>query len=415
MILPLCFKNQTGKLPFPPMAVSAPHSTLLKIIVLFNIIFSASVCINAQELPSLDFIAGKALFEKNWVFAPASTDASDGLGPYYNARSCNQCHVGGGRGDPEQALTFHINDPVYGQQLQKFSRPGVPAEALVSLSWTDNRENTSLRTASVAISDLYYGELTSSALSLRLAPSLKGLGQLEKVPDAVIEALADPEDADGDGISGRVNRLPDGRLGRFGWKAAQAGLREQTGRALSLDLGLGNPLQVSAYGDCTPAQSACLETPSGNGSQLLEVNETVLALLLTYIRELPGPEQANFSSGNRQRGARVFAQSACNQCHLPQIESESGTLPAYTDLLLHDMGPGLADQLEEGSAAGNEWRTPPLWGLGQAGTAFLHDGRARNLHEAILWHDGEAGRARKNYEKLSAGERNDLTAFLIGL
>lgn len=381
-------------------------------LIFFALLFSVATFSVAQ--PSLDYVTGKALFEKQWVFAPASTGASDGLGPYFNARSCNQCHPGGGRGDADVSRTLHINDPVYGEQLQKFTRPGVPAEAAVSVTWSDPRITGALRSVSVAITDLHYGPLASNDLSLRIAPSLAGLGLLETIPESMLEQLADPDDADGNGISGRLPRLLDGRIGRFGWKASQPDLREQAGRALSLDLGLGNPVRHSAHGDCTPAQVACLAAPAGAGGDSLEVSEQVLELLLTYIRALPAPVPADYTAESIQRGAGLFAEAGCAECHVPEFEVDGSIVTPYTDLLLHDMGPGLADNLAEGAAAGNEWRTPPLWGLDRTG-GYLHDGRARNLQEAILWHDGEAAPARQAYLDLNGAERGDVITFLDGL
>ena len=371
--------------------------------------------LSSYAQPSLDYATGKALFEKQWVFAPASTGASDGLGPYFNARSCNRCHPGGGRGDPETSLTVHINDPVYGEQLQKFTRPGVPAEVVYSVTRSESHISGTLRSLALAIDKLYYGPLAKPAVSLRRAPSLAGLGQLETLPDVVIEALADPDDRDGDGISGRTNRLHDGSLGRFGWKAAQPGLRDQVGRALSLDLGLGNPVIHSPHGDCTPAQDACLAAPAGSVGAGLEVNHQVLDLLLTYVRGLPPPAPVDLASRANRRGASIFTGIGCAGCHVPALTGDAGALPAYTDLLLHDMGPGLGDRLAEGSAQGYEWRTPPLWGLDRATGGFLHDGRARSLREAILWHDGEAARARQAYLDLNEREMGDLITFLDAL
>lgn len=400
------------------MSASRVQTPLITHPRFFNAVLSAflipAATISVAQ-PSLDYVTGKALFEKQWVFAPASTGASDGLGPYFNARSCNQCHPGGGRGDADVSLTLHINDPVYGEQLQKFTRPGVPAEADASVTWSDPRLTGALRSASVAITDLHYGPLASNDMSLRIAPSLAGLGVLESIPESVLEQLEDPDDVDGDGISGRLPRLLDGRIGRFGWKASQPDLREQAGRALSLDLGLGNPVRTSVHGDCTPAQVDCLASPGGAGGNGLEVSEQVLDLLLTYIRDLPAPVPADFTAESIQRGAGLFAGIGCTGCHVPGLEVDGSILAAYTDLLLHDMGPGLADSLAEGAAAGYEWRTPPLWGLDRTTGGYLHDGRARNLQEAILWHDGEAAPARQAYLDLNGAERGDVITFLDGL
>lgn len=373
----------------------------------------AAVCSFAQ--PSLDFVTGKALFEKQWVFAPASTGASDGLGPYFNARSCNECHQGGGRGEGDIARTVHIADRVYGEQLQKYTRPGIPAEARISVRWSDPEVTRSLPVAAVEITDLHYGPMRDPAVSLRFAPALYGLAELESIPASVIESMADPNDEDGDGISGRVNRLRNGEPGRFGWKASQPSIRNQVGRALSLDLGLGNPVVHSGHGDCTSWQTACLDAPTGNDAGSLEVSEQALELLLAYVRGLKAPPPVDLSQPGMMRGSELFSGIGCAQCHFPEISSNEVTLAPYTDLLLHDMGPGLADQLTEESAAGEEWRTPPLWGLATMRGNFLHDGRARNLREAILWHDGEGRAARQAFLELNSDEQSDVFTFLGGL
>ncbi len=374
--------------------------------------FLAVIPVLAQH--PLDFAAGKAIFDKNWVFAPASTGASDGLGPFFNARSCNACHPDGDRGANSTALVVHLNDLAYGQQIQKFTRPGVPAEALIDLNWPDNADTKPLLPVAVSLLDLEYGPLTSPALSLRIAPPVHGLGLLESIPESVILLLADAEDADGDGISGRVNRLPDGKLGRFGWKASQASLFDQIGRALSLDMGLGNPHLPDPHGDCTLPQADCRKTTEGNNADNLEVSQEVFDLLVSYVRKIPAPPQVNLTAGERV-GQNLFLDTGCGGCHLPKIEFDGQEIHPYTDLLLHDMGPGLADELEEGGAAGNEWRTPPLWGLKPSHGNFLHDGRARNLREAILWHGGEANAARQAFQELNEKEQSDLIDFLSRL
>ena len=382
---------------------------------LFSVLSASFVEVQAQS--ELDFYTGKALFEKNWIPAPASTTASDGLGPYYNARSCNQCHPDGGRGSNEQSLVVHSNDPVYGQQLQKFAIPGIPLEARVvfEANYEANYEDR------FQVIDLHYGDLKNPALSARLAPSLHGLAFLESIPESVIFGLADEEDRNGDGISGRVNLVADenGILipGRFGWKAGQASLVQQVARALSLDLGLGNPLLPSPFGDCTEAQSACLAAPDGNSlhHDNLEANETVLSLLLSYISGLPAPSQKSAEHPAVLRGQVLFNQTGCADCHLPEIAFEGSVLQPYSDLLLHDMGPGLADELREGIAAGSEWRTPPLWGLGRLNGEYLHDGRADTLETAIFWHDGEAAKAKREYERLTEAQRSDVNTFLDSL
>ncbi len=374
-----------------------------------------------STMPSLDFITGKALFEKNWVPSFSSTTASDGLGPLYNARSCNQCHPDGGRGSRQQSLVLHVNDPVYGQQLQKYAIAGLPREADVSVVFTDVNNDGMPAAPAIVIDKLSHGPMAIDAVSARIGPSLHGLGLLASIPDELILAGADEADSNGDGISGRVNMIADkqgGRaIGRFGWKAGQVSLRGQLARALSLDLGLGNPVFPSAGGDCTAAQTDCLKAPNGNSSHHdnLEANDQVLDLLLAYVTGLPAPSKTSYRQPQDAVGAQLFRHTGCAACHVPSFESDDFKLSAYTDLLLHDMGPGLADKLPEGSARGSEWRTPPLWGLASQHGAFLHDGRAATIEEAVWWHGGEGAAARDHYKNLSQQQRNDLNAFLIGL
>lgn len=364
---------------------------------------------------NLDYATGKALFEKNWVPAPASTGASDGLGPFYDARSCAQCHPDGGRGDRERSLTLHIDDPVYGGRLQRYAVPGFSPEAAITIERAQDGRPIPV------IDNLRYGPLADSALSLRLAPSLRGVGLLAGIADAEIAANADPDDRDGDGVSGRVNRVVDlaGKptVGRFGWKAEKASLADQTAVALSLDLGLGSPALPAPAGDCTPAQADCLARPQGGGGVPgdEEVGEEALALLLTYVRALNRPAGIHSDRDQEARGAALFRDTGCGDCHLPQIQGAGRVLYPYTDLLLHDMGPGLADDLREGGATGPEWRTAPLWGLGQVEGGFLHDGRADTVQEAIDWHDGEAAGARDKYRALEKSARDDVIAFLFSL
>ena len=367
---------------------------------------------------ALDFYTGKALFEKNWITAPASTAASDGLGPYYNARSCQQCHPGGGRGSRDASLVLHINDPVYGQQLQKFAVPGLSLEAEVVIEPLAQQPNSP---PLYRIDLPSAGPMENPSFSARVAPALQTMAILEAIPESAITAMADADDKDDDGISGRVNSVTDSSgatsIGRFGWKASQTTLEDQVARALSLDLGIGNPRLPSAWGDCTQAQTDCLRLPQGNSPQHdnLEASVIVPELLLTYIRGLPARQGVDLQEPALQHGKALFKQIGCAGCHVDEIPGAEDLLQPYTDLLLHDMGPGLADDLEEAGAAGNEWRTAPLRGLGSGPGEYLHDGRAHSLQEAISWHDGEAFRARQHYRQLNDDERSDLSAFLNSL
>ncbi len=349
---------------------------------------------DAQDFSQLDIAAGKALFERNWVSAPASTAATDGLGPYYDARSCAACHPGGGRGAYPDSLTRAIDDPVFGRQLQRHAVAGLPAEAGAALQHAGSLRLPPALPGLPAEA----GAALQHAGSLRLPPALAGVALFENVSDATLAALADPDDRNGDGISGRVS-------GRYGWKADASTLEQQIGRAFSLDLGLGNRWYPSAWGDCTQSQTACLQMPAGAPAGEPEVADNVLTLLQQWLRSLLPPVTAAASEP-------LFNQFGCNGCHVASLPLAAGELRAWTDLLRHDMGPELA--ADDPSADAAEWRTPPLWGAG-SNTHYLHDGRAQSLEAAILLHGGEASGSRQAYEGATNLQRQRLLAFLKSL
>ncbi|WP_138468981.1 di-heme oxidoredictase family protein [Poseidonocella sp. HB161398] len=419
----------------------------------------------------LDFVLGNALFEKLWVASPSSTRASDGLGPLFNARSCLQCHIGDGRGHPPAepgvpgvsmflrvsipaqsppAAAAEIEgwiatapDPVYGFQLQDLGNRGLKAEYRMEIAYEEvpvalsDGETASLRRPAYAASELGYGPLHAQAmLSPRVAPPMTGLGLLEAIPEADILARADPGDADGDGISGRPSYVPSleaGRpmLGRFGWKAGSPTVRQQTAEALSNDIGISSPLFPHHWGDCTEAQTACRAAPDGGdpGQGGHEIDAGALDLVTFYARNLAVPARRGLGEAEVLRGKQVFHETGCIACHVPkfvtaridgQPEQSFQLIWPYSDLLLHDMGEGLADHRPEGRATGREWKTPPLWGIGLAqqvsrDAAFLHDGRARSLLEAILWHGGEAQPHRDAVIAMPKPDRDALIAFLESL
>ena len=416
----------------------------------------------------MTFNLGNGLFTRPWVSAPSSTIASDGLGPLYNARGCQQCHLKDGRGHPAAegedpvaiflrlsrpvdyaAETDRINDwiatvpdPVYGGQLQTFALPGIPAEGRMDTTWTDvpvtlgDGTVVTLRAPEYTITDPAYGPLPDDLMtSPRVAPQMIGLGLLESIPVADILAHADPDDADGDGISGRPNIVISGdygqpMLGRFGHKAGMPSVREQSAAAFSGDMGLSTNLHLSAAGDCTQAQEACQNAPDGIGpAEGVEVSDASLDLVSFYARNLGVPERRGVDAPQVLQGKEVFYSIGCQSCHVPKFvtgrtaddSAQSFQLIwPYTDLLLHDMGEGLADNRPEGRATGREWRTPPLWGVGlteqvSGQATFLHDGRARSLTEAILWHGGEAEAARDHFTTLTKADRDTLIAFVESL
>ena len=280
------------------------------------------------------------------------------------------------------------------------------------------------------ILDLADGPLApGTMISPRVAPAVFGLGLLEAVDEATILAHADPEDADGDGISGRPNWVFDLRrdasvIGRFGWKANQPTLEQQTAGAFNGDMGITSSLLPDD--DCTRVQTDCNEATSGGSP---EIEDAILASVVSYSHLLAVPARRHWKDAVVQQGRDTFVAIGCAACHLPKLttgelegfpELSRQTIRPYTDLLLHDMGPGLSDERPDFLATGSEWRTAPLWGIGLVRTVnrhtrFLHDGRARDLIEAVLWHGGEAERARDEFKNLPKAERDALLSFLESL
>lgn len=409
---------------------------------------------------------GRAFFRDPWVAAPATTTARDGLGPLYNAHACVSCHPDGGRGAlgpdgaPSSALLLRLGrtgvhdagaaagDPIYGDQLQTLAitagGPGDAAqrpvrEGVVRVRYDavagDFADGTTyvLRRPSWSTGELAYGALDpGTRTSARIAPAVRGAGLLEAIPEDAIVARADPDDRDGDGISGRASRVHDAasddeRLGRFGWKAIQPTLAQQVASALRNDLGITS--EVFREQPCTPAQTSCRAAPGGGDPPSgTEITPLLFEKLTRFTATLALPARSAARAGAAMEGRAVFHQAGCAACHTPSFETAANaatpaggqTIWPYSDLLLHDMGPGLADAVGEGDASGAEWRTAPLWGLGRAtrdpaSTSLLHDGRARSSEEAILWHGGEAEGARAAYLALPRAQREALIAFLATL
>lgn len=432
---------------------------------------------NAFSLPSgnisfedeMTFKLGNGLFRKLWVSSPASTLASDGLGPIFNARSCQRCHIKDGRGHPpenadDNAISMFLRvsipapvdagipeiegyiatlpDPTYGTQLQDFAVQGHAAEYRLDVRYTEeivvlaDGTEVSLRHPTYTAANLGYGPLHPEAmLSPRVAPQMIGLGLLEAIPAADILARADPEDLDGDGISGRPNivwsfEYDQPMLGRFGLKAGNPTVMQQSAGAFAGDIGISNPLFPAGAGECTPAQAACQTAVHGDGdARGTEIDALGMDLVAFYSRNLGVPARRNVDTPEVLRGKEVFYNTGCVSCHTPSFvthrladrpEQSFQLIWPYTDMLLHDMGPGLADNRPEARATGREWRTPPLWGIGLTETVsghtyFLHDGRARSLLEAVLWHGGEAQPHRDAVVAMSTEDREALIAFLESL
>lgn len=395
-----------------------------------------------SKTAKLDFAIGQALFDRSWVTAPSSTRAADGLGPLYNARGCAGCHPDAGRGrtpDPIDGggqgfalrIAFH---PIYGRQIQTFGVAGHAGEGRVVVAYTDETvaypdgTRVGIRRPAPSVVDPAYGPFESThPTSLRIAPPVRGMGLLERIPESDILALADPDDRNGDGISGRPARLPDGSLGRFGWKAGHGTLTDQDAEAFSLDVGMSSPRYPDPWGDCTERQAACRTAPHGDSPEFegLEIPAAVLALVDGYVRYLPPPGGGAPDSD----GLALFASTGCAGCHHPSFQTGADvgnpalagrTLFTFSDLLLHDLGPDLADRVDGPGVAGAEWRTAPLWGMSTANRGgsrpdLLHDGRARTVEEAILWHGGEAAGARRAFMELAPADRARLLRFVGSL
>ncbi|RTL98001.1 thiol oxidoreductase [Ancylobacter aquaticus] len=406
-----------------------PRSGIIRSAVLLcALLVSASAPATAED-SRLDAAIGKALFERPWVPAPSSTRANDGLGPLFDARSCSACHpAGGGAGATAldaagrpQGLGLVLSlfrsdgrgDPVYGHRLETMTLPGVPAEGAFAVVVENGRRIPRIESPG-------YGRLDPAThMSLRAAPDLRGRGKLELVDDAAILALEDPDDRDGDGVRGRARRLetPEAgsSIGRFGWKASHPTLAGQASEAFSLDLGLSTPLRPEPWGDCTDLQTACRDAPQGREEEgEPEISDAIVQRLVTYLRALKVPE-----GGDDARGRRLFAATGCATCHRPALPTRAGgTVALYTDVLLHDMGEGLADPAGVPGAAAAEWRTAPLAGLSGAldrGVGLLHDGRAADVAEAVRWHGGEASGARARFEALGKTERARLIDYVSSL
>lgn len=377
----------------------------------------------------MDAVLGKALFERDWVPAPTSTDASDGLGPLFSARSCKGCHSGpalsarftdtsegriAGRG-----LVVRFGDadgrpdPLYGHLLQVQAVEGMQAEGRIVLMAPSDPDGP----LDIAMT-LDRGPLDAATQkSVRIAPPLAGRAELDRIDAAAVLALADPDDGDRDGISGRARMIGVAGtpvLGRYGWKAGTTDLEEQIADAFAMDIGLSSDRRPFPHGDCTSLETDCTGAPTGESSRLggREISPEMIDLVAAYLRSVPAQRDAGSADGER-----LFASLGCGQCHQPEMPSaDGGLVTAYTDLLLHDMGSELNDGVGEPGVASSEWRTAPLIAMRPSqGRRYLHDGRATNLDLAIRAHGGEADAARSRYLALSDDGRQALVAFVESL
>lgn len=412
---------------------------------------------SAYEQPSAGLSAaeivrhrqGDIAFEAVFVTPPARVNP--GLGPLFNNTSCVACHIRNGRGLPEAGqMLIRVSDtrdwnldstvdpqqynleasakadnapavPGLGTQIQDYAVYGRTPEAIVEFSWQEKMGHYGdgteykLRSPVPKITLPDGNSLPSEVLtSLRLPPPLQGLGLIEAVPESEIARLADPEDRDRDGISGRPNRVwnvktRSATMGKFGWKANNPTLKQQTASAYVNDMGVTNPLFTNEDGS-------------------MDIEEKILDDATFYAQTLAVPARTLLDKLEVKRGEKLFEDAQCATCHVSTLQTgnhqivalSQQTIHPYSDLLLHDMGEELADNRPDFLATGTEWRTPPLWGIGLTQTvlpysSFLHDGRARTLEEAILWHGGEAEDSRETFRNLSKSDHEALVWFLRSL
>ena len=421
---------------------------------------------NLSEAERARFVVGNSFFKRNWVAAPASTTARDGLGPHFIARSCGACHAFDGRGAPPElrrglvkdqpsALLLRLSvpgtdahggpkpEPVYGDQFNNAAVPGVKPEGQVTIRYkpihgrfADGTPYT-LQQPIYGFSRLGYGPMAKNVMiSPRVAPQLIGIGLLEAIPEAEIERNAAEQAAMPGSIKGKPNRVWDvvaqrEMVGRFGWKANVATVAHQTAGAFLGDMGI-----TSSYFPeeaCTPKQTDCRAAPRGARGQAPEIDDKTLGDVIFYTATLAPPARRHMRDPQVLRGLILFTQAQCAVCHrpsyvtgkspFPQLSSpalEGQTIWPYTDLLLHDMGQALADGRPDFRANGRQWRTPPLWGIGlikdvNGHQRLLHDGRANGVLEAILWHGGEAEESKNRVLRMSREEREALVKFVESL
>lgn len=380
---------------------------------------------------------GKEGFHKNFARSPINGKIV--AGPKFNHISCVGCHINNGRGETKFAqsksqsvikISAKVGQPTlpggpipvpnFGLQLRDHSLGGVTPDSKISVTWEPIQGSYNdgtpyeLRRPIVKIKQ---NKLPSGTMiSLRRAPPVFGVGLLDAIGSQTILSLADPNDSNQDGISGRANMVWDiiskkQKIGRFGWKAGSPTAKQQIATAYAIDMGITNP--IISLGDKIP-----------------EINKRILNRTVFYTQTLGVPRARDQSLAAVKKGKELFVTLNCSGCHLMTVttgnhsieELSNQTIHPFTDLLLHDMGEALSDDRPEFMASGAEWRTPPLWGIGLTGAAlnnkpenYLHDGRARSLAEAILWHGGEAETSKQGFLNSSAADRDALIKFLRSL
>jgi len=409
------------------------------------------------------FARGNTLFHTAWVSAPASTTGLDGLGPTFNANRCDICHPKDGRGFPitpdsnsSRGFLMRLSRPGtnpngsplhlegFGDQFQTQSLLNIPNEGSISVSYEmisgtyDDGTNYTLQKPIYRISENpMFGSLEGALTSPRVGNQLIGLGLIDATTEEEILKNEDINDIDRDGISGKANYILDVasenlKIGKFGWKANQPSLRQQIAAAFHGDMGLTSDL--FSEDNCPSPQKDCFDAPNGGDPNQIEgykneITNFQLESITFYQSHLAVPIRRNFESESVKNGKRIFTDINCIACHRTNITTGNNALSnglknvtyhPYSDFLLHDMGEALADKRPYFKANGKEWRTQPLWGIGRIPSVnkhsfFLHDGRARNIEEAILWHGGESEKSKNQFKKLSQKERDDLIRFIESL
>lgn len=393
---------------------------------------SAQPFMLGRRLHHTDFGDGRHSEQPNPVFE----DQQEKLGPQFVARSCIACHVNNGRalppavGEPMYQTVIKVAGdtngtphPTLGTAIQPQVLFGDGEASAVIRAWSHDEDKYPDGKPFSVRDPLYrFNGVEPEFYSVRLSPPLVGLGLLEAISELEILIHADEDDLDRDGISGKPQIVKDPvtgqlRLGRFGYKAGQATVRFQIAGALNSDMGVTTSIQPHLDGE------AKAENPHP------ELSDESLFNMTRYVSSLGVPPRRNVDAEDVQQGETLFQTIGCARCHIPkwktskyhpQAELRNQTIWPYTDLLLHDMGKELADEMPEGKATRREWRTPPLWGIGltedvSGGEAYLHDGRARTLEEAILWHGGESAQSNIKFRGLSEEDRHAVIAFLMSL
>jgi CxxC motif-containing protein (DUF1111 family) len=416
----------------------------------YKSIFSGSFEQPASNLNSAEFLqhsVGDATFSAKFVTSPALVN--QGLGPIFNQVSCVSCHPKNGKSSQPlsgldlKGLLFRVSIPRadeslgplplsgFGGQLQTKASVGKQAEGQVQISFEENTftfsDGTpySLRKPIYTITSANTSIPFNMMVSPRIAQQVIGLGLIEAISDANILLKADENDANSDGISGKANRVWNPvsnafELGRFGWKANNATLLAQSATALHEDMG------ITSY--VFRAETTVGQIQDNGPSLTTDVDSQLVIDLAFYTQSLAVPKRRDFNDASVNNGKLIFFKIGCDKCHTQKYVTGTNaisflsnqTIYPYTDLLLHDMGSDLADGRPDFLATGNEWRTPPLWGIGlseltNGHTDLLHDGRARNTLEAIMWHGGEAENQKVQVKKLSKKEREDLVKFVNSL